>query len=270
MKIIPPLLATLLSAVSSPSAALNSGEASSSFITNELSGVLGSSDDPNDWQQQISCTIDTSNNGQTVVDEEACKSRNDANSNPCVWCSLPQNPFIQGACLSQPQKEAAGQFCSNSDTHAPASTPAIEPAQETNCVSITDETTCTAAIDATANPNQNCVFCNFPVVGGKCVTSTLAESFARFCTQEDGEGGEDSTFLRGRSNIAGGWKTMDSSCLSDNTNNSEDCGSKTDSNGDSCMWCDAAGVFGECVSRSQKVFFGDYLECAEDDVIAVE
>jgi hypothetical protein len=181
----------LLSAVSS-SGALDGGEASSSFITNELRGVrIGSSDDPNDWQQQVSCTIDTSNNGQLVVDEDACKSRIDANSNPCVWCSLPQNPFLPGACLTQSQKEAAVQFCNNPDT--PASAPAIE--LVTECISITDETACIAA---TASPNQNCVFCNFPIVGGKCVNNALAESFAIFCTQENSEGGEESTFLRRR------------------------------------------------------------------------
>ena len=62
--------------------------------------------------------------------------------------------------------------------------------------------------------------------------------------------------------------------MSDNTDNEvdEECGSKTDLNGDSCIWCDAAGVFGECVSRSQKEFFEDYLKCADNDVnvIAVE
>lgn len=195
-------------------------------------------------------------NNQSLT-KTLCQSRTDANSNPCEWCSLSQNPFLPGACLSQSQKEAAGQFCSSSDT--------------TNCVSIIDETTCTATIDTTASPDQNCVFCTFRFVGGKCVTNTLAESFAQFCAQKGDDEGRD-IFLRG--NIAGGWRTLDPSCLSDNTDNEadEDCGSKTDLNGDSCIWCDAAGIFGECVSRSQKEFFEDYLKCADNDVnvIAVE
>lgn len=256
------LLTTLLSAVVSSSAALDSG-AASSFITNELSDVLGSSEDPNDWQQQIQCTVDPSNSEQPVIDEDACKSRTDADSNPCVWCSLPQNPFVQGACISQAQQEAAGQFCSSSDTSG-----ASTPDHAINCLLIMDESECTAAIDSTTSSNENCSFCNFPVVGGKCVSKNLAESFARFCAQEGGEEREDSIFLRG--SVAGG-EWLDPSCLLDDTNNnSDDCGSKSDSNGDPCIWCDAAGVFGECVSKSQKDFFGDYLECADDNLIAVE
>ena len=261
------IFTTLLSAAVLSSAALDSvvEEASSLIAKNELSGILGSSDDPNDWQQQIQCTVDTSSSDQPVVDEDACKSRTDANSNPCVWCSLPQNPFIQGACISESQKEAAGQFCSSLDSAGASS-----PDHATSCLSITDESACTLAIDATStSSNENCMFCNFPLVGRKCVTKTLAESFAKFCAQDGEEGGGDSIFLRGR--VAGG-QWLDPSCLSDDTNNnSDDCSSKTDANGDSCMWCDAAGVFGECVSRSQKDFFENYLECTDDDnVIEVE
>ena len=101
------------------------------------------------------------------------------------------------------------------------------------------------------------------------MTKTMAESFAKFCTQDGEEGGGDSIFLRG-SNAGGQWRTLDPSGLSDDTNNSSNCSSKTDANGDSCMWCDAAGVFGECVSRSQKNFFENYLECTDDNVIEVE
>ena len=116
------------------------------------------------------------------------------------------------------------------------------------------------------------MFCNFPLVGGKCVTKTLAESFARFCIQDGEEKvGEDSIFLRG-SVAEGQWRASDPSCLSDDTNNNpDDCGSKTDLNGEPCMWCDAAaGVFGECVSRSQKEFFENYLECKDDNDVMVE
>ncbi len=265
MKVTIFLLTTLLSAAASSVADLDSVEASS-FITNfELSDVLGTSLDPSDWQEQIKCTVDTSNTDQPVVDEDACKSRTDADSNPCVWCSLPQNPFVEGACISEAQQEAAGQLCSSSENIPAASTLDHE---EISCLSITDESTCTTAIDSTtSSSSKNCMFCDFPIVGGKCVTNILAESFARFCNQEGDEvGGADNMFLRG--SVAGGdWDFLDPSCLSDDdaNNNPDDCSSRTDSNGDSCMWCVAAGVFGQCVSRSQKDYFEDYLECADND-----
>mmetsp|Transcript_7419 Transcript_7419/g.10812 ORF Transcript_7419/g.10812 Transcript_7419/m.10812 type:complete len:275 (+) Transcript_7419:153-977(+) len=271
MKVTPILLITLLSAAASSSLAdLDNVEASSFIANNDLSDVLGTSLDPNDWQEQIQCTVDTSNNDQPVVDEDACKSRTDADSNPCVWCILPQNPFVEGACISQSQEEAAGQLCSSSENiPGGASSPDHE---EISCLSITDESTCTTAIDSTtSSSNENCMFCNFPIVGGKCVTNSLADSFARFCNQEDVDvGGVDSTFLRG-SVVGGDWDFLDPSCLSDDdaNKNPDDCSSRTDSNGDSCLWCDAAGVFGQCVSRSQKDYFEDYLECVDNDVIEI-
>jgi len=269
MKVTLLLLTTLLSAAAAAASAdFDSIEASSFITNNELSGILlDTSQDSNDWEQQIQCTVDTSNSDQPIIDEDTCKSRTDANSNPCVWCSLPQNPFVQGACISQSQQEAAGQFCSSSESAPGAPTPD----HEISCLSITDESTCTTAIDGTTNSYENCMFCNFPIVGGKCVTNTLAESFARFCNLEvDEKGGIGSIFLRG-SVASGDWSFLDPSCLSDDdaNNNPDDCSSRTDSNGESCMWCDAAGVFGECVSRSQKDYFEDYLECA-DNAIAVE
>ena len=62
--------------------------------------------------------------------------------------------------------------------------------------------------------------------------------------------------------------TYDTPKHDDTNNNPDDCGSKTDLNGEPCMWCDAAaGVSGECVSRSQKDFFENYFECKDDDVM---
>eukprot|EP00985_Skeletonema_marinoi_P002576 scaffold1064_cov209-Skeletonema_marinoi.AAC.1 len=126
------LLTTLLSAVVSSSAALDSG-AASSFITNELSDVLGSSEDPTTGSNKFNAqSIHPTVNNQSLTK-------------------------MLGACISQAQQEAAGQFCSSSDTSG-----ASTPDHATNCLLIMDESECTAAIDSTTSSNENCSFCNFP------------------------------------------------------------------------------------------------------------
>ncbi len=41
----------------------------------------------------------------------------------------------------------------------------------------------------------------------------------------------------------------------------ESCNSTTDSQGDMCVWCDAAGVFNLCLSHEQAQKASSYLQC---------
>jgi hypothetical protein len=62
-----------------------------------------------------------------------------------------------------------------------------------------------------------------------------------------------------------GWEILDTSCLGDSTQNTdeekESCGNRNDKTGNSCIWCDGAGVLGFCVSPSQKDVLGSYMAC---------
>jgi hypothetical protein len=73
----------------------------------------------------------------------------------------------------------------------------------------------------------------------------------------------ESKNLRGVSET--GWEILDTSCLGDTSNDldaeKESCGTRNDKAGNSCIWCDGAGVLGYCVSPAQKNVLGNYMEC---------
>ena len=64
-----------------------------------------------------------------------------------------------------------------------------------------------------------------------------------------------------------GLDILDSSCLGDISNDLDSektsCGDRNDKNGNSCLWCDGAGVLGFCVSPKQKDVLGNYMTCGD-------
>ena len=72
-----------------------------------------------------------------------------------------------------------------------------------------------------------------------------------------------------------GWETLDPSCLGDLVSiqdldaGRESCATRNDKSGNSCIWCDGAGVLGYCVSPMQRDAFSGYMDCS-DVVTAVE
>jgi hypothetical protein len=47
------------------------------------------------------------------------------------------------------------------------------------------------------------------------------------------------------------------------------CKSTLDSEGNGCIWCDAAGVFGLCVSADQASQVGNFLQCDASSMTAL-
>ena len=82
---------------------------------------------------------------------------------------------------------------------------------------------------------------------------------------------EKAAFLRGRQEANDG-APFDSQCLNAPSNGSlldddqdgdprKVCDATTDSQGEMCSWCDAAGVFQLCLSNEQAKLASLYLQC---------
>ncbi len=261
----------------------------------------------------IACTADMSNPNQpTVVDEATCKSQVDSNSKPCVWCDLTAVTG-SGLCVSPDQKDALGQFwdqlcgsggiappapvptppvVTTSPTKSPTPLPTVPPTAPNNDWSgafdcsvddssniITDEASCVANPDKSSKTGQNCVWCDVPIVGGSCITNSMHETVGFLC--QNGNRGNLRT--AGNKDNIHGWDQFDPSCLADSgTNNGfggdkESCSSKADKEGNACVWCDGAGVFGVCVSPLERDTLSNYLDCEDSagsaekiDLIATE
>ncbi|KAL7513218.1 hypothetical protein ACHAXN_010281 [Cyclotella atomus] len=138
---------------------------------------------------------------------------------------------------------------------------------------ISDQTTCNAKKDSTSTEGKSCVWCPLPLVGGGCITNSDATSISWMCKSfELLKSPEKGKNLRGVSTA--GWEILDTSCLGDTGNDldaeKESCAGRSDMTGNSCMWCDGAGVLGLCVSPSQKNVLGNYMACEDLSFTAVE
>jgi hypothetical protein len=257
---------------------------------------------PGSWVDQFKCTADLTSNQPSVIEKDDCTTRTDANSHPCMWCDLSAllGPS-QGVCVNDGVKQFIGpyweQICSGAQalTSSPVSSapvappPAINPspvvpppdntpdngsfagafscATDDSSNMISDQTKCNSKVDSTSTEGKNCVWCPLPFVGGGCITNSDATSISWMCKgfellMQSSEKGKN---LRGVSTE--GWEIVDSSCLGDNSNDldsgKESCAGRSDETGNSCIWCDGAGVLGFCVSPSQKDVFGKYMTCED-------
>ncbi|KAL7520922.1 hypothetical protein ACHAWX_005615 [Stephanocyclus meneghinianus] len=173
-------------------------------------------------------------------------------------------------------------------TPSPVTTPPVAPAPDDgfsgafSCATdeasrrINDEATCLAKTDVTSSAGLKCVWCPVPFVGGGCITNSDASSISWLCRgfHQIGEqvaAGKNTQNLRGNpGDIAvKGWETLDPSCLGDLVFSKdldagrESCATRNDKNGNSCIWCDGAGVLGYCVSPLQRDAFSDYMDCSD-------
>lgn len=245
-----------------------------------------------DWASQLACTADMSSG--SLVDEDSCSDVTDADGNACVWCDA-STTLGKGVCASTSMKAMFGQLwdqmcAASSGTTPPPTVPATpmptrnptpNPTQPVpvpapddddsdpfSCTKdasggpISDEATCEAQ-------TKDCAWCKIPILGGTCITSDMHSSVSFLCQSE-----EESNNLRG----GGAWKQLDPSCLGDASGlagDKDSCVSRTDSNGDQCIWCDAGNdVFGVCATSAQKDYIGGYMSCdasqAVDAAVAVE
>ena len=247
-----------------------------------------------DWTDQLKCTGDFGSQQPSLVNDKAtCEAATDASSKACVWCDATQ-ALGSGLCVSDDQKAMLGpywdQLCKDSSKSIPVNpTPPVPPptpiitlptpppsplvtppptvppvapnpvpdqikcSMDKSQNQITDEVTCEAYHpDATTT----CEWCQ--IVGlntGSCLTAEMKQQVSFLCSKKkDIEG----TYLRGDGHA------YDSACLAGDTGDKDQCANKLDSNGKQCVYCEAAGVFGVCVTPDQKGYLGEYATCDDE------
>lgn len=280
-------LATLLVAASFNGASAADESSAESKFSAALLTISKSLKNPetlseSDWTSQLTCTADLASQQPSLLDENACSTTHDSGGQACIWCDA-TDTIGSGLCVSPDQKTMLSgywdQLCGASSGTAPgvSPTPPVTPSPTPNptplptntapapapdndvlkcamdaaSTPITDEAACEA--QNTAGSSASCAWCKLPIIGGSCITSDMKSQLRMLCSSETKEGN-----LRGDDNN-GGFKNLDPSCLGDK----DSCGSRKDSNGDACTWCDAENVFGICTSSSQKDYFGRYMNCAD-------
>lgn len=129
-----------------------------------------------------------------------------------------------------------------------------------------------------ADPDHGCEWCQGYGLPGICVSEAEAKHWIHKIphvrcaqTKESTTKKEDQrSFLR----AARIWEPYDPKCLNapsnasngdddddDDDDASEICDSTMDSQGEMCVWCDGAGVFGLCLSHEQAVKASNFLQC---------
>lgn len=177
--------------------------------------------------------------------EEGCKQARDEDGAACKWCHTTQAGDI---CLTATQGDMAGQlgmWCDDSDKSENKAKDNVNlPADFWTCLQNYEETGCSAG----------CTWCDTSVGMGFCLSTPVADA-TKECTFFDCNFKEDKTEET---------DPYDPTCLAAGmgSDDAEDvCNSTVDSDGNTCVWCDAAGVFGLCMSAKQAATVGNYLQC---------
>ncbi|KAI2493148.1 hypothetical protein MHU86_21409 [Fragilaria crotonensis] len=117
--------------------------------------------------------------------------------------------------------------------------------------------------------NAGCVWCQGAPLHGICVSQGQADALIRKlpgveCSPETQQHSETTTTT---TLIAAEFAPYDPVCLAagmnadGNDEAQEQCDSTLDANGNPCVWCDGAGVFGLCLNQDQAKTAGPYLSC---------
>jgi hypothetical protein len=186
--------------------------------------------------------------------EEACKSAVDSDGIPCEYCTLQGSVNL---CLNEEQAqmgEALGIECDSTQVAnaAPAPTSTLGfPSDLWGCLQNYDESGCASS---------SCTWCNTEVGIGFCMADAAADAM-RECNFFDCNYKTDNKEENaGTKTDAKDIHPFDPACLG-GMESEEVCSATQDSAGGACVWCDAAGVFGLCLSADGAEAASDYLTC---------
>jgi hypothetical protein len=178
--------------------------------------------------------------------KDACMATMDGAGAPCEFCSLNGDYSM---CLNQDQAQIGqniGFACDSSD-----SVNVAFPDDFFECLEHYQEDDCR---------NSPCTWCNTQVGIGFCLAPAAAES-TKQCTFFDCEFDLEVEDEEKANDI------YDPVCLEAGipVNSDDDtaatCAATNGTDGNPCVWCDAAGVFGLCLSSEQASAAGQYLQC---------
>jgi hypothetical protein len=179
----------------------------------------------------------------TDQSEQECRATTDQSGDHCHYCALPGS-FV--ACLTTEQAEVGKQL-------------GMDCGSETAQVALPDDFfTCLQHYEEGDCRDSSCTWCNTEVGLGFCLAPAAAESTKQCtffdCQFDDVQKDEVVTDIYDPVCLAAGM-----SAEADDA--SDVCGATNGTDGTPCVWCDAAGVFGLCLSSEQAAAAGTYLQC---------
>eukprot|EP00977_Amphora_coffeiformis_P023661 scaffold13902_cov173-Amphora_coffeaeformis.AAC.2 len=184
--------------------------------------------------------------------EATCKAAIDADGNPCEYCTL------QGAmnlCLNEEQAEMAEQLGAECDSRVEVAAEA----EDDNITFPSDFWACLENYDEGGCGVNSCTWCTTEVGIGFCMSDAVADAM-RECTFFDCRYKQQEESVQAV-------KPFDAACLQ-GAESQDACRATLDSEGEACVWCDGAGVFGLCLSSDGAEAAGEYLMCNEMTAVA--
>lgn len=179
--------------------------------------------------------------------EESCKSAVDSDGRACKYCTLQGSLNL---CLNEEQAEMGEQLGIECDSTANSQAVGF-PSDFWDCLQNYDQEGCS---------ENSCTWCNTEVGIGFCLADAAADAMHE-CNFFDCDYKKKQPTISSKEEAA---DPFDPACLaagSDQANAESNCNSTLDSNGNHCVWCNAAGVFGLCLSAEQASAAGKYLAC---------
>jgi len=205
------------------------------------------------------------------ISPEDCTAATDNDGVACEFCSIPG--ITDSLCVTQAQANMASQVvgakCGGGAAAAAANLSL--PPNFLECLEEYQEGDCNAAA-------AGCSWCMSSVGIGFCMSEAAARALAEcnFFSCDRTEHDDTPEFVK-KAHFP-----LDPVCLAagmnsdDNDNAETDCNETMDSQGTaSCIWCNAAGVYGLCMSSEGADMAREYLDCdsssgvAADDSMAV-
>jgi hypothetical protein len=180
--------------------------------------------------------------------KEFCQQTVDEDGNNCKWCHNP----VGDICLTDMQGDMVSQLGFWCDD------------EERQVAFPDDFWTCLQNYEENGCSQNSCTWCSTSIGMGFCMAPRAAEALKE-CTFFDCQYNDP----KETADI----NPYDPACLAAGmgSDDAEDtCNSTTDSDGNPCVWCDAAGVFGLCLSSEQAEMAGSYLQCDKSVTIATE
>jgi hypothetical protein len=188
--------------------------------------------------------------------EESCKSAVDSDGQPCEFCSLQGTYQL---CLNQEQAamgEQLGIECDASVSMEEEDAEVTLPDDFWDCLQNYDEDGCA---------ENSCTWCNTEVGMGFCLADAVADTthectffdcdFKKEVVEESIEESVEKTVPK---------DPLDPACMAAGMGSDDAesvCVDTMDSVGSPCVWCNAAGVFGLCLSSDQATAASAYLAC---------
>eukprot|EP00559_Dactyliosolen_fragilissimus_P006647 CAMPEP_0184866584 /NCGR_PEP_ID=MMETSP0580-20130426/22820_1 /TAXON_ID=1118495 /ORGANISM="Dactyliosolen fragilissimus" /LENGTH=368 /DNA_ID=CAMNT_0027366325 /DNA_START=18 /DNA_END=1124 /DNA_ORIENTATION=+ len=205
---------------------------------------------------------------------DKCMNTKASDDEWCVYCNFPSISEDKGLCMSYSQSRSLdksyGSLVSCADHEVEITYDNIVENKSNPVVDCNlkgkDEQTC---LDSSRVNGSDCTWCDAEI-GGFCFPKKWKQTAAKFLKCTDSEDTIPNQVIADQEKSAKNiFSTFNTSCVKNRDDVS--CSMDDDSeSGQSCVWCDAAGIFGLCLDPEGAHKVESYLNCGNSDSNAKE